>query len=337
MQRPSRRSLLTGALLAGAILPLARTARPLAAPALNVGARRKVTVSWNQSALCVSFVPMAIKGGYFEKHGLDVDLVNFGGSTDQLLEAVATGKSDVAEGMILRWLKPLEAGFDVKLVAGLHGGCSYLVGSRKAGITDIASLRGKAIGVADLTAPDKNLFSILLRHNGVDPDREVTWKQYPPDLAPVAVQKGEIQAYSGGDPLVYLQVERSGGDLFRIVSNATGEFGALTCCVLGLRGSLVREDPETAKAASLALIEACQAVYRDPDLSIKYFAEYTPQTVSIAALSEMLKSYRFEDQPVGDAFRAQIATYARDLKEAGVLRANTDPERFARRVVADVV
>ncbi len=68
-------------------------------------------------------VTVAKDKGFFEKHGLDVELVNYSGSTDQLLETLATGKADAAIGMALRWLKPLEQGFDVKIVAGGHGGC----------------------------------------------------------------------------------------------------------------------------------------------------------------------------------------------------------------------
>jgi NitT/TauT family transport system substrate-binding protein len=60
------------------------------------------------------------KQGFFRQHGLQVELVNFSGSTDQLLEAIATGKSDAGVGMALRWIKPLEQGFDVKLTAGIQ-------------------------------------------------------------------------------------------------------------------------------------------------------------------------------------------------------------------------
>ncbi|CAH2598810.1 ABC-type nitrate/sulfonate/bicarbonate transport systems, periplasmic components [Rhodovastum atsumiense] len=309
---------------------------PLAAPAIGSG-RKKLTVSWNQNALCVSFVPVAVHGGFFERHGLDIDLVNFGGSTDQLLEGVATGKSDVAEGMVLRWLKPLEGGFDVKLVAGLHGGCSYLVASRAAGIVDFQTLRGKTIGVSDFASPDKNLYSIVLRRKGIDPDRDVEWKQFPTDMMPVAVQKGEIQAYVAGDPLVYLQVENSQGKLFRLASNATGDFAERTCCVLGLRGSLIRQDPEAARAVTLALLEACHDVHQNPDRAVEYFSRYTPPSVPTKALSEMLKSYPFGDQPVGSDFRRQIVLYAQELKQAGVLKPGTDPERYAQRITANVV
>ncbi len=308
---------------------------PAPAPAIIAG-RKKLTVAWNQNALCVSFVPVAIHGGFFARHGLDIDLVNFGGSTDQLLEGVATGKSDVAEGMILRWLKPLENGFDVKLVAGMHGGCSYLVASREAGITDFATLKGKTIGVSDFASPDKNLYSIVLKRKGLDPEHDVEWRQYPTDMMPVAVQKGEIHAYVAGDPLVYLQVQRSGGKLFRLASNGTGDFAERTCCVLGIRGSLVRQDPEAARAVTLALLEACHDVYVNPDRAVEFFSRYTPQSVPTKSLSEMLQSYPYAEQPIGEAFRRQIVLYAQELKEAGVLKSSTDPERYARRITADV-
>ena len=331
-----RRLLGAGLAIALPFGPAIAASPELPAPAI-VTARRKLTVAWNQTALCVSFVPVAVHGGIFERHGLDIDLVNFGGSTDQLLEGVATGKSDVAEGMVLRWLKPLEGGFDVKLVAGLHGGCSYLVASRDAGVVDFTTLRGKTIGVSDFASPDKNLYSIVLRHKGIDPEHDVEWKQYPLDMMPVAVQKGEIQAYVAGDPLVYLAVQRSGGRLFRLASNATGEFADRACCVLGIRGSLLRQDPEAARAVTLALLEACHEVYVNPDRAVEYFSRYTPPKVPVNSLSEMLQSYPFGHQPVGDDFRRQIVLYAQELKEAGVLKPATDPERYARRITADIL
>ena len=88
------------------------------------GAPRKLKLSWNAGAVCLAPLPVAIDHGFFAKQNLDVELVNYSGSTDQLLEAIATGKTDAGLGMALRWLKPLEQGFDVKIAAGTHGGCS---------------------------------------------------------------------------------------------------------------------------------------------------------------------------------------------------------------------
>ena len=77
-------------------------------PVAKPGTKLKLT--WNANAICTVGVPVAAKRGIFAKHGLNVELMNFGGSTDQLLEAISTGKADAGVGMALRWLKPLEQG-----------------------------------------------------------------------------------------------------------------------------------------------------------------------------------------------------------------------------------
>ncbi len=310
---------------------------PAPPPAAPTGSAKKIRFTWNQTALCTSAVPVAVEAGIFEKHNLDVELVNFGGSTDQLLEAIGSGKADVGIGMILRWLKPLEQGFDVKLVAGVHGGCSYLVGSRDAGITDIASLRGKTIGVTDFASPDKNLYEIILQNHGLDPDKDVEWKQYPQDLMAMAVQKGEIQAYVAGDPNVYYQVKNSKGNLFRVASNATNEFADRTCCVLGIRGSLLRDDPEAAIAVTRAVLEASQMVNDNPNHAVEVSGHYAPRSATSADLAEMLKSYPYGQQPIGADFQRQVLLYANELKRAGVLNPSTDPQRYVNRVTANLL
>ncbi|MET0723420.1 MAG: ABC transporter substrate-binding protein, partial [Tardiphaga sp.] len=121
------------------------------APALT-GAPRKLKFSWNAGAVCSVQLPVAIDHGFFARQNLEVELVNFSGSTDQLLEAIATGKSDAGVGMALRWLKPLEQGFDVNITAGIHGGCMRLIGSTAQGITTLQDLVGKTIATADMAS-----------------------------------------------------------------------------------------------------------------------------------------------------------------------------------------
>ena len=96
------------------------------------GPPRTLTLAWNATSVCTAAAPVAKERGVFAKHNLDVDFINFGGSTEQLLEAIATGKADAGIGMALRWLKPLEQGFDVRITAGVHGGCIRLLGSKAA-------------------------------------------------------------------------------------------------------------------------------------------------------------------------------------------------------------
>ncbi|MDD2547753.1 MAG: ABC transporter substrate-binding protein, partial [Burkholderiaceae bacterium] len=157
-------------------------------------------LAWNANAVCLSAAPVALERGIFEKHGLKVELVNFAGSTDQLLETIATGKADAALGMVHRWIKPLESGLDVKLVGASHGGCVRMVGYSPAGVTTLKGLKGKTIAVSDLNSPGKNFFSVLLVKAGLDPEKDVNWRQFPADMLGLACEKGEAHAIADGDP-----------------------------------------------------------------------------------------------------------------------------------------
>src|SRR5712672_343123 len=168
------------------------------------GPPRQLKIAWNANAACTIAAPVAKERGIFAKHNLDVEFVNFGGSTDQLLEAIATGKADAGLGLALRWLKPLEQGFDVRITAGVHGGCIRLLGSKAAGVTSLESLRGKTIAISDQASPAKNFCSIVFAKNGIDPVRDIDWRQYPADLLALAVEKGEAQALTDNDPRTYL-------------------------------------------------------------------------------------------------------------------------------------
>lgn len=123
---PTRRTLLKAAALSLAA-PLGMRGLPARAQAATPAKLTKLAIAWSATAVCTVPVPVALKQGIFEKNGLDVSFVNFAGSTDQLLESIAARRADAGVGMALRWLKPLEQGFDVKIVSGLHSGCIRLL------------------------------------------------------------------------------------------------------------------------------------------------------------------------------------------------------------------
>ncbi|HXZ01568.1 MAG TPA: ABC transporter substrate-binding protein [Stellaceae bacterium] len=302
-------------------------------PPPAAGALKPIKLTWNANAICTAAVPSAVQNGVFARYGLAVELINFGGSTDQLLEAIATGKADAGVGMALRWLKPLEQGFDVRLTAGIHGGCMRLLAPQAAGIADIADLRGKTIATSDMASPDKNFFSIVLQKHGVDPTREVEWRQYPGDLLGLAVQKGEAQALVAGDPIAYLL--RKNNDLVEVANNLSGEYQHRVCCVLGLCGSLIRGDRATAAALTQALLEAGEWTANNPDQAATVFSAYSK--ASVEDLSAMLRSHTHHHHPVGNELKSQVALYADELKLVSVMKQSTDSAKFADRIFADVL
>jgi NitT/TauT family transport system substrate-binding protein len=297
------------------------------------GPLKPLKLTWNAGAVCTVAVPAASERGVFAKYGLQVELVNFAGSTDQLLEAIATGKADAGVGMALRWLKPLEQGFDVKLTSGIHGGCIRLLASKSAGIADLKDLKGKVIAVSDQSSPAKNFFSILLKQQGLDPTRDVEWRQYPSDLLGLAIQKGEAHALADNDPITWLL--RDNYDLVEVASNLSGPFKDRVCCVVGVRGSLIREDRAAATALNRALLESGEWVANNPDGAAAIFAKYSK--ASETQLTAMLRSHTHHHHPTGADLKQEIALYTDELKLVDVIKPKTDSAKFADKVYADVL
>jgi NitT/TauT family transport system substrate-binding protein len=338
----NRRGLIRSAGLAAPLLLAGRGAfaQTPAAPAVT-GSLTKLKFLWTPGSSCLVVVGLAQQQGLFAKYGLDVETLNVGSDTNAILEAVALGKADATSNNILRFIKPLEAGFDVKLTAGVHAGCSYLIGSHNAGVSTIADLRGKRIGLADLGNPNRFLYSSVMKKAGVDPETEVTWRQYPADLFPVAIQKGEIDAFVDNHPNVYFALKRSKGDLFELAANGRGELGQRTCCVLAVRGALIRDNRPAAAALTRAMVEASLLVDSDLDLAVTTARKFAPSTVATREdVRNMLASYPYDAHrgcPTGEEFRQQVLSFARDLKDVGILKPGTDPLRFTNKTTVDVL
>ncbi|KFI30032.1 ABC transporter substrate-binding protein [Haematobacter massiliensis] len=333
----TRRSLLRTAAGVGLAAPFLGLGVGSLARAQATAGLKPIKFASNASAICLAPVFVARDHGIFEKHGLDVEIVNFGASTEALLEAIATGKADGGIGMALRWLKALEQGFDVKITAGTHGGCSRLVTLQSTGITELSQLKGKTIGVTDLAAPGKNFFSILLHQSGIDPETDVKWRAFSSDVLEIAAERGEIDAIADGDPRAYFWLKDTPGKYVQVASNLDHGFENRVCCIAGLSGSLVRDDPATAKALTRALLEAQDWTVARPEDAAKAFLPQAPRGRTVEDLVAVLKDQTHDHSPTGGNLKTEIAQYATELKQINIFRRSTDPEQFAERVYADVL
>jgi len=313
--------------------PICRTGAETSAAAVS-GPLKKITFAWNATAACLVGITVAKEKDFFEKNGLDVELINYSGSTDQLLETLATGKADAAIGMALRWLKPLEQGFDVKIVAGGHGGCLRLLAPASASIGNLKGLKGKTIAVSDMNAPEKHFFSILLKKEGLDPDKDVDFKIFPGPLLRIAVEKGEAHALAASDPNTYLWLKD--GSFTEVASNLAGEYANRSCCIVGVRGSLLREDKQAAAAIARAYIEAAEFTVHHPEEAAATLAPYA-KNVTVAELAELARYHTHHQHPLGADLKKQLALYADELKLVSVIKPSTDTTKFAERIYADVV
>jgi sulfonate transport system substrate-binding protein len=295
---------------------------------------REIKMMWNTNAICTVGVPVAEQLGMFAKRNIKIEKVNVAAAADQILEALASGKADAGYGMAWVWLKPLEQGFDVKLTAGMHGGCIRLLTEPGSGITSIAGLKGKTVGTFNMGSPDKIFLSVVASKRGIDPVKDIEWRVYPPDLLGLALQKGEIQAFSSVDPLASIIRDRD--HLVEVTNNLSDEYADRTCCVLGIRGSLVRDERPVAAAITAALVEAQQWVAENPDGAAEIFASVS-KVGTKEQLAAMLRTHTHHHHPVDVALTREVTLFAQELQQASVLRPSTDPAALAARVCVNVL
>lgn len=295
---------------------------------------REIKMMWNSSAICTVGVPVAAHRGLFAKRNIKIEMVNVSGTADQILEALASGKADAGYGMAWIWLKPLEQGFDVKLTAGMHGGCIRLLTAAGSGITSVAGLKGKTVGTFNMGSPDRIFLSVVAAKRGIDPVKDIDWRVYPPDLLGVALQKGEIQAFSSNDPVASILRDRD--HLVEVTNNLSDEYADRTCCMLGIRGSLVRDERPVAAAITAALLEAQEWVAGNPEGAAEIFAGLS-KVGTTEQLAAMLRTHTHHHHPVDTALTREVTLFAQDLKQASVLRPSTDPAEIAGRVCVNVL
>ena len=234
--------------------------------------------------------------------------------------------------MAWQWLKPLEQGFDVKLVAAVHGGCIRLLTMPGSGIKTIADLKGKTVGTFNMGSPDKVFMAVLATKHGVDLN-DIDWRVYPPDLLGVALQKGEIQAFSSVDPMASILRDRD--RLVEVTNNLADGFAHRACCLLGISGKLVRDERPVAAAITAAIMEAQGFVAANPDAAAEILAKIN-RVASAQQFAAMLRTETHHHHPVDGALTQEVIAFAQDLKRAKVLQSSTDPTAFASQVCVDI-
>lgn len=254
-QRPSlsRREFLRYAgLVSGGLVLAACSSTPAAqpSPAAPGGAAATLPGDTNSASIgkaviayaggaCEAPTFVAYENGYFEREGLDVELIALEAST--LKEALAAGKIDGLQ-QTADSIKSIEQGLGIRITSGLHKGCIRLVAGADSGVKTVADLKGKAVGVHVFGGLPQVLVQWALTDAGLDPVSDVTYKIFPPPQLEEAVKKGEVQAFAMYDPFPAIALNNQ--SVLQVFSTHDDlPFKDMYCCFIGVAQGVVERSP----------------------------------------------------------------------------------------------
>jgi len=128
---------------------------------------------------------------FFKKEGVDIELVKH--DFDGIVAGIKNGEIQGAT-VDYRVFAAVDSGAEIKIVAGLHGGCTQIITKESSGIDTLRDLKDKSIGVTKPGNGSMVVTSDLLKAEKID--QSVKWIVEDEENLKKLLQRNEIDAIS---------------------------------------------------------------------------------------------------------------------------------------------
>lgn len=236
----------------------------------------------------------AYEGGYYTKHGLDVELVEFQSGTD-LIKAIVGGQLDTGVLGFTNAVSWSSKGADLKVVSGAQHGYHAVVVRDDTGINTVADLKGHTLASQkEGSTADTVLRGVVLKDAGLKP-QDLTIMGVSPQVA--------VQSLVGKrvDAAFLFEPQASIAKLIAPVKQIyeIGEVWPFPCMVVITSGATLKKNKDGVWKSLDAQRDAIQLMQNKPEEAAKLIAGYF--------ISEpTLKTLKNGDVPREDIIRDAI-------------------------------
>jgi NitT/TauT family transport system substrate-binding protein len=236
-------------------------------------------------------------------------------------EALARGKVDFGLVVPPIFVRAIDGGEPITVLAGAHAGCFELFA--REGIRSVADLKGKSVGLK--FAPPA-LLALMAAHVGLDPERDLRWVT-DPALKPMELfADGKIDAFLGFPPEPQeLRVRHVG----HVILNTSVDrpWSQYFCCMPAGNREYVRSHPVSTKRVLRAILKAADLCATEPARAAQRIVDggFTGRyDFALETLSEVPYD-KWRDYDAEDTIRF----YALRMRDAGLIKASP------QKIIAD--
>jgi sulfonate transport system substrate-binding protein len=280
---------------------------------------------------CEPAIFVAHEKGFFRDEGLDVELVRTDWSS--MRDGLTDGRFQASYSLIMYLIKPIELGQDLRLTGGIHTGCLRIQAGAKTDIKTVQDIKGKRLGVTHLGSPPFLFASRVLADNDIDPKHDVEWVTLPGAAMANALDQGRVDAVASAEPIgTMLTAQNKVRKVCEQASDAP--YDDEYCCVVVVNGAFGRDNPSAAAKVTRALLKGAKWVNTNPTAAARLAVEKKYVDASLEINAQALAMLRFE--PGIEKARRDVLVGARELKKAGFLKSETNPEELAKKAWLDL-
>lgn len=235
-----------------------------------------------------SVMDLAVELGYFEREGVQVEIVRVQ-QTPSALAALQAGEGDMANVGVDALLQAIAAGAtDFRAVTSPNVSLPFLIAARQ-DITSVDALSGASFGVGRIGSLDHSLSALVLTSLGHDLDASEIVTLGQPNVRAQALAAGQIDATTMSIGTWASLPDKTG---LHVLVDQDAYFAAapLVNKVNAVTGSVLEDRREDVEAVIRALIRISRDFAADPKLWVDAMAEAVPGT-DTALLAELVPSF----------------------------------------------
>ncbi|MCL2213029.1 MAG: ABC transporter substrate-binding protein [Oscillospiraceae bacterium] len=295
----------------------------------EAGGTRTIRLGF-EGGLCQAAIPLAHLMGFFAEEGLDTEIVVTGDLVSSR-DALAAGHIDTVAGMLAGWFVPVTQGIDIRFTLGLHTGCASAFVLADSAITQLESGQNIAVSGA-IGGAFHNIALRFAYRAGLTPG-DLSFRDFPAAEAVIALQNGDVQVAVIPDQVGQRFVDEG---LLRVIRSLDDEdFVDDNCCVLGMTGAFIDQNPETALRLTRAVYRASRWIDQSEEnrrSAVELMVEhgYVSAGVDVDYIVNLMGNWRW-GMP-HDLTEQTLITSIHEFQAMGVINPALDPD-FVREQV----